>query len=321
MTRTNQRQQIFNHGLYLADGGLETSLIFTQGISLNLFSAFELLNNEQGKDSLKEYYHPFLELAVKSGLPFVLETPTWRANRDWGRKLGYTDEELFGLNKLSVQFIHDLARPYEKLLPQIIFSGNIGPRGDGYKTESMMTSEEATNYHLNQIKAFAAVDTDIVTALTINYIDEAIGIINAALFFHLPVVVSFTVETDGKLPGGETLQEAIEKTDNATDGYAIHYMINCAHPDHFLPVLKTKMEWKKRINGIRANASAKSHSELDESTTLDAGDKCLLASGYQQLAELLPTLKVIGGCCGTDITHIEEICKLLQLVGIPRTIV
>lgn len=312
MISTKRNWPGFNHSLYLTDGGLETSLIFTQGVSLNHFSAFELLNTEQGRDSLKEYYQPYLELAVKSGLPFVLETPTWRASGDWGGKLGYTNRELFSLNTFSVQYIHELAQPYKKQLPQIIFSGNIGPRGDGYKANNMMTASQATDYHYKQVKAFALAGADIVTALTINYTNEAIGIINAARRFHLPVVVSFTVETDGKLPGSDTLQDAIEKTDKATDGYATHFMINCAHPDHFLPVLQTDGEWKNRIMGIRANASAKSHTELDESTTLDAGDKCHLATKYQQLSALLPKLKVIGGCCGTDIMHLEEMRRALQ---------
>jgi S-methylmethionine-dependent homocysteine/selenocysteine methylase len=175
-----------------------------------------------------------------------------------------------------------------------------------------MTAEQAKMYHLEQVKAFALADADIITAVTMTYSDEAIGIIEAAREFKLPVVISFTVETDGRLPSGELLQEAIERTDKATDAYAEHYMINCAHPQHFLHQLENDGGWKNRIRGIRANASLKSHAELDESETLDAGDKCLLAEGYMQLFQLLPALKVIGGCCGTDHTHIEEICKTLE---------
>ena len=160
----------------------------------------------------------------------MLESPTWRANTDWGFKLGYTHDELFALNKQAIKLIWKVAQPFSNTIPQIIFSGNIGPRGDGYKAESLMSAEHAKAYHLDQVKAFALADTDIVTALTINYSEEAIGIINAAQSFHLPAVISFTVETDGTLPGGESLQEAIEKADKETNQYAEHFMINCAHP-------------------------------------------------------------------------------------------
>lgn len=311
MIPADRQEPLFKHRLYLSDGGLETSLIFLQGIALKDFAAFELLNDETGRKALTAYYLPYLEMAHQSGLPFVLETPTWRANQDWGSGLGYSREELFTLNKRSVQFMRELARPFESSMPQIILSGNIGPRGDGYRADSRMTIADATAYHLDQVRAFALADADLITALTITYSNEAAGIVNAARLLHLPVVISFTVETNGALPGGESLEEAIRRTDAATDNYATHFMINCAHPDHFLHVVKNAGEWTGRIGGIRANASSKSHAELDECATLDPGDRNLLAAGYRQLFEWLPSLKVIGGCCGTDHTHIAVICKAM----------
>lgn len=307
-----ENSSLFKHPYYLTDGGLETTLVFHNGISLNYFAAFELLRNEEGRKALENYYLPYLHLAEQYDLPFVLESPTWRASTDWGFKLGYTHDELFALNKQSIQFIRELAQPFSNVLPQIIFSGNIGPRGDGYKVQNRMSAEHAKAYHLDQVKAFAIADADVVTALTINYSEEAIGIINAAQLFHLPVVISFTVETDGRLPGGESLQEAIEKTDRETNQYAEHFMINCAHPQHFIHAFQRDEEWKLRIQGIRANASMKSHAELDESETLDTGDKHLLSEGYAQLFQLLPDVKIIGGCCGTDHSHIEAICKTIE---------
>jgi S-methylmethionine-dependent homocysteine/selenocysteine methylase len=312
MENTIQPSAVFNQKHYLTDGGLETTLIFNKGIPLNCFAAFELLRKEEGKKAFTEYYQPYLALAEQYKLGFVMESPTWRASSDWGFKLGYTHDELFALNKLSIKFMRELVQPFSQILPHIIVSGNIGPRGDGYKAENKMTAEQAKVYHLEQIKAFVLADADIVTAVTITYSDEAIGIIQAARSFRLPVVISFTVETDGRLPSGELLQAAIERTDKETECYAEHYMVNCAHPQHFLHQFDKDGNWKKRIRGIRANASLKSHAELDESDTLDAGDKCLLAEGYIQLFNLLPELKVIGGCCGTDHSHIEEICKALE---------
>lgn len=301
---------------YLTDGGLETTLIFKMDIALNYFAAFELLKNEEGRRALEDYYTPYLSLAEKYQLGFVIESPTWRSNADWGCKLGYTRDELFALNKQSIRFIRDLANGFS-LLQHVVVSGNIGPRGDGYRADFLMTAAQAKAYHLDQVKAFALADADMVTAATITYSDEAIGIVNAARSFGLPVVISFTVETDGKLPGGESLQQAVQKVDAETDQYAEHFMVNCAHPEHFMNEFVGDGDWKTRIGGIRANASMKSHAELDESDTLDAGDKCLLASGYAQLLTLLPSMKVIGGCCGTDSGHLAEICGVLEerLVG------
>jgi S-methylmethionine-dependent homocysteine/selenocysteine methylase len=305
-------ETLSNEIQYLTDGGLETDLIFNRGIALRCFAAFELLGNEEGRKLLANYYKPYLELAEKYKRGFVIETPTWRANPDWGVKLGYSHDELFALNKRAVMFMRELAQPFYQTLPHIIVSGNIGPRGDGYKAENRMSAEQAKAYHLGQVKAFALADADRVSAVTITYSDEAIGIVQAASAFNLPVVISFTVEIDGKLPGGESIQAAIERTDAETDYYTLHYMINCAHRRHFTGKLEAEGDWKKRIGGIRANASLKSHAELDECDQLDAGDKALLADGYTQLAKLLPRLKVIGGCCGTDCEHLEVICNGLE---------
>lgn len=303
---------LFRQRHYLTDGGLETTLIFHKGISLNSFAAFELLRNETGKKVLEEYYEPYLSLAGRYRLGFVIESSTWRASSDWGLKLGYTHDELFALNRQSIKFVRELARPFSSSLPQVIVSGNIGPRGDGYRVDTIMTAEQSRVYHLEQVKAFALADADMVTAVTITYSEEAIGIVNAARAFNLPVVISFTVETDGKLPGGETIKEAIERVDSQTGSYAEHYMVNCAHPHHFIHTFDDGGKWTGRVGGIRANASLKSHAELDESDTLDTGDKCLLADGYVELFELLPNFKVIGGCCGTDVSHLEEICEHLN---------
>lgn len=300
--------QVFRENYYLSDGGLETTLIFHQNIALNYFSAFELLKNDTGRKVLEDYYTPYLMLAEKYKLGFVIESPTWRSSADWGYKLGYTHDELFALNKQSIKFIREIAAKFSSL-SQVIVSGNIGPRGDGYRADFLMSAEQAKAYHLDQVKAFAMADADIVTAATLNYSNEAIGIVRAAQAFGLPVVISFTVETDGRLPGGESLAQAINRVDRETEFYTGHFMVNCAHPQHFMGEFYRESEWKWRIGGIRANASTKSHVELDESLTLDTGDKHLLAEGYAELLSLLPSLKIIGGCCGTDHSHIDQICN------------
>ncbi|MDP6041952.1 MAG: homocysteine S-methyltransferase family protein, partial [Candidatus Latescibacteria bacterium] len=268
------------------------------------------LKHPDGKNALSEYYAPYLQIAQNYGLNVILETPTWRANSDWGFKLGYSEQELQQINRDAVAFMRGLV-PSMQDDAHVAVSGNIGPRGDGYVVEKRMTPEQAKAYHTPQIRAFADEQADLVTALTLNYSDEAIGIVLAAQEIGVSVVIAFTVETDGHLPSGESLQEAIERTDLATDSYVVHYMINCAHPEHFKHMLAEDGTWKERIRGIRANASTLSHAELDECETLDTGDKCLLVDGYNVLRESLPELKVVGGCCGTDHSHLEVICESL----------
>ncbi len=296
----------------LTDGGLETTLIFHYGIDLNHFAAFELLKNEDGKQALKSYYNPYLDVAKKYNSTFLLDTPTWRANQDWADKLGISKNELRYLNIESVNFIKQLVKAHSIKNNSVIINGVIGPRGDGYIAENCMTAKEAVNYHSSQIGAFSHSNVDMITAVTMNYIDEALGIALAAKHFGLHVAISFTVETNGKLPNGENLKDSIEKIDTLTQNYVSHYMINCAHPEHFNHVLKKDGNWKNRIKGIRANASTKSHAELDECEILDVGDKHLLATNYMKLKELLPNLKIIGGCCGTDHSHIEYIYSQLK---------
>ena len=227
--------------------------------------------------------------------------------------MGYTKSQLFDINKNSVSFLRNLVTESGNDHDRLLYSGNIGPRGDGYAHNTYMTASEAKDYHLPQIQALALGDVDVITAITINYVEEAIGITEAARSLGVPVVISFTTETDGNLPSGEYLSEAISKVDLLTEDYVSYYMINCAHPEHFIHLFDEDRSWKHRIQGIRANASNKSHQELDECTTLDAGDKYSLSRDYIALRELLPALRIIGGCCGTDHTHLEEICNLLFL--------
>jgi S-methylmethionine-dependent homocysteine/selenocysteine methylase len=164
-----------------------------------------------------------------------------------------------------------------------------------------MTSTEAANYHSAQIGVFSNTDADMVTAITMNYVEEAIGIAQSAKSHGMPVAISFTT--------GQSLGEAIQNVDNATGNAAAYYMINCAQPSHFEGVLATNQRWPERIRGLRANASRKSHAELNESAELDEGNPAELGLEHRRLLERLKNLNVFGGCCGTDHRHVEEICR------------
>ena len=295
-------------GIFLSDGGMETALIFHEGADLPHFASFVLLSSVEGRRQLLRYYTHYLEVARCHDTGFVLDTATWRANADWGKKLGYGAEALEQVNRDAVYLLTELRAQYERPQVPIVFNGVIGPRGDGYRV-GLMNAAEAENYHASQVAAFAGSEADMVTAVTMTNVDEAIGVARAARSHRMPCAISFTVETDGRLVTGRSLQEAVETVDAETGGYPYYYMVNCAHPSHFESSLDQRQGWVRRIGGIRANASTKSHAELDESETLDIGDISDLARRYRSLTGRMPHLRVLGGCCGTDHRHIAAICE------------
>ena len=294
---------------FLTDGGLETTLIFRDGFELPHFAAFHLLSSAPGRAALEGYFRSYAELARRYGTGCVLESATWRASRDWGDKLGYDAAALRAANRAAVELLGPIAREYESPASPMVISGCIGPRGDGYRVGALPQPEEAERYHREQVEVFRDSGAALVTAMTLTNTEEAIGIVRAAAGAGMPVVISFTVETDGRLPTGQPLGAAILEVDAATDAAPAYYMINCAHPQHFAPALKAGEPWLARIHGLRANASTRSHAELDESTELDDGDPDDLARHYAQLRALMPNLNIFGGCCGTDQRHVEAICQ------------
>jgi homocysteine S-methyltransferase len=298
--------------LYLTDGGLETTLIFHEKVDLPYFAAFDLLKDDAGWAMLRRYFDTYAGIARAHRLGIVLETATYRASADWGARLGYDAAALADANRKSVSMLLEVRAAFQTPETNIVVSGAIGPRGDGYRADARMSTVQARGYHAAQIETFAQTDADMVTAFTLNYVEEAIGIVTAAQASAMPVAISFTLETDGRLPSGDTLEQAITRTDAETGGYAAYYMINCAHPTHLEGALAAAGKWRERIRGLRANASRRSHQELDESTDLDAGDPVELGGQYRSLQPVLPRLSVVGGCCGTDHRHVEAICLALK---------
>jgi S-methylmethionine-dependent homocysteine/selenocysteine methylase len=295
-------------GTFITDGGMETTLIFHVGLELPHFASFVLLDDELGVQALTNYYLQYVQIAREQDVGIILDTPTWRANPDWGSRLGYLPDALLDIDRRGVALLEAL-RPDADDKPPLVISGCVGPRGDGYRANELMSATEAQEYHFPQIATFSETSADMIGALTLTYAEEAVGIVRAAEKAAIPAAVSFTLETDGRLPSGESLREAIEEVDGQTDGAAAYFMINCAHPTHFADVFNEGGAWIQRIRGLRANASAKSHAELDEADELDEGDPIELARQYRDLSEQLPNLNVVGGCCGTDHRHVAAICS------------
>ncbi|MBB4123054.1 homocysteine S-methyltransferase family protein [Martelella radicis] len=308
MTALRNRLPLAGDAFLLTDSGLETYLIFHEGLDLPSFASYPLLETAEGMAVLETYFRRHLRIAARHGTGFVLEAPTWRANRDWGATLGHTPEDLRRFNQKAIAMLEKLRGEMAEQAP-VLISGNAGPRGDGYQPDTAMTAKEAEDYHGEQIGWFAETAADMVGGFTFTTVAEGVGFIRAATARDLPSVVAYTVETDGRLPDGTPLAEAIRETDAATGSAAAYLMINCAHPDHFRPAIEAGEEWTKRIGGIRANASRMSHEELDNATELDDGDPAGLGEDYRALIGLFPNVRVFGGCCGTDHRHVAAIAK------------
>lgn len=295
-------------GLFLADGGIETDLMFNHGIEIREFAAHTLLPDSHGRKAVADYLRAFLSLAKKYDVGFVLDSQTWKAHMHWADDLSTNEQELQEANREAIAFIAELRDEFSGNSKPIVLNGVIGPRGDAYAPEASVAANEAEEYHARQIRWLADTSVDMVTALTFTQADEAIGIVRGAESAGLPIVISFTVETDGCLPTGQPLKEAIRMVDEATNAAAAYFMVNCAHPEHFFHVLGDS-DWARRIRGLRCNASRLSHTELDECEVLDDGDPVELASQYKAIMDTMPWLNIFGGCCGTDLRHVTQIAK------------
>ncbi|MCP5073002.1 MAG: homocysteine S-methyltransferase [Rhodobacteraceae bacterium] len=293
-------------GLFLAYVGMETDLIFNQGVDLQNLASFPLLETNKGREWLWHYLSEMIMVARNADVGVILESPTWVANRDRGAAVGYSPETLIERNIQAIELMAEV-RDTHGDVPTVI-SGNVGPRADAYAPAEQMSPEEAEQYHAEQIGCLANTDVDLISGYTLAYPDEAIGIVRAARNFKLPVVIAFTVETDGRLPTGPSLAEAIEAVDAATEDYASYFMINCAHPDHFDQVL-SGAPWMARLKGIVANASRCSHAELDETEVLDDGNPEELGFQLAGVHKRYPNINVLGGCCGTDLRHMTCIAQ------------
>jgi S-methylmethionine-dependent homocysteine/selenocysteine methylase len=297
--------QLDGDAILLTDSGLETDLIFHEGFELPLFAAFVLLDEEKGAEALRNYYLRHIEVAHEAKTGFLFEAPTWRANIEWARQLGYTEESLAEVNRRAVELGVRLREQAGEEHGPFVISASIGPRGDAYNPDQLMSAEEAEDYHSAQIATLATTETDLVTALTVTYPAEGIGIARAAAAAEIPAVISFTVETDGRLPNGSSLEEAIATVEEAAAICPAYYGINCAHPTHFVDVLHGS--WTRRVKLVRANASRLSHAELDDAEDLDDGDPEALGTEYAEIRQGQPQINVLGGCCGTDVRHVRSI--------------
>lgn len=316
MTRARFRGALpqLSGDLYLTDAGLETDIIFNRGVDIREFAAHTLLPDPHGRAAMTGYFREFLELAQERNAGFILDAPTWKAHAHWADDLGETPEYLRQANHKSIAMLAALRAEFGQNSNPIVLNAPIGPRGDAYIHSRVISPEEAADYHVQQLSWLAETEVDMATAMTFISAAEAVGFVCAAASVGIPSVVSFTVETDGRLPTGQAIGDAIQQVDDQTDGAPAYFMLNCAHPDHFAGQLlheQADTAWLRRIRGVRCNASRMSHAELDCCDTLDAGDPAELGAQYGSLRARMPWLNVFGGCCGSDIRHIRQIAAAI----------
>lgn len=292
--------------IYACYLGMDTEILYRDGIDLPGFASYPLLLNPDHKNLLRNYYHNLMDLARGQNVGLILDSVTWVANRDRGAELGFSPDDLKKLNTEAIELIADV-REEKGDLPTVL-CGQVGPRGDGYAPADQMSTHEAEDYHSEQIEVYSNTEADLVSGFTLCYPEEAAGVVRAAQRFDIPVAIAFTVETDGRLPTGVSLKEAIEQVDAESDGSALYYLINCAHPDHFTSILSDE-PWMARLKGVVANASRCSHAELDIAEELDEGDPNELGIQVGGLRKQFSHLTILGGCCGSNLRHMKRILE------------
>jgi S-methylmethionine-dependent homocysteine/selenocysteine methylase len=287
---------------WVTDGGLETDLIFHHGAELVEFAAYPLVRHERGRQLLADYFDGYADIARRAAAGLLLEAPTWRANPEWGARLGDDAAALDRVNREAVALLHERRDAYPDLHAQgVLVGGMVGPREDGYDAAAATTPEEYADYHGPQLAAFRAADADFAAAYTLTGGDEAVGVVLAARAVGLPVAISFTVEADGRLPDGSRLGDTVDRVDR--DAPPDWYLVNCAHPTHVAAAVDGG-GWQRRVVGLRPNASRLSHAELDGAEELDEGDPAELVASFEAIRPRFPALRVVGGCCGTDARHV-----------------
>ncbi len=294
---------------YLTEGGTETEIMYKYGFELPEFAVFPLLDQPRAVTELRGMYARYLDTAARHGVGVIMGGLDYRASPDWAALLGYSRESLAEMQLRSIDFLRDVAKPYEGQLPSLLFAGIIGPRGDAYTVDDTITAEEAEEYHSEQMATLARAEVDLVEALTFNSVPEAVGVARAAARCGLPVSISFTLDSTSRLHSGPSLKDAIETVDElANEDRPAFYGINCSHPFEFMPALEPG-GWFERVRSLRPNAAMMDKISLCTLGHLEIGDPAALGELMGGLARRFPHIDIWGGCCGTWETHLDEIAR------------
>ena len=292
---------------YLTEGGTETEIMYKFGHELPHFAMYPLLDIPTAVQDLEQMFRSYLDTVAQSGFSALMGGLDYRASPDWGQLLGYSKDGLAEMQHRSIEFLRDVAKPYDKQIASILFVGIVGPKGDAYSLNRTITPEEAEDYHSVQLETLKAANVDFVCTATFNNVPEAVGLSRAAARIGLPLCISFTLDRSHRLKSGPTLKEAIQSVDaEAGDDKPSCFGINCSHPLEFEPAL-VPGNWIERVRNIRPNAAMMEKLSLCKLGNLEEGDPVELGLQMGALAKRYPHIDMWGGCCGTGETHLNEI--------------
>lgn len=267
-----------------------------------------LIYNQRYAAVLEQVYRSYVDTAVTAGMPVVVGTATWRANRERVRASAFADR---AVNQDNVRFLKNIRDSYADAGISILIEGDIGPRGDAYKPQQALDIDSARSFHAWQIEALASSQADYLQASTLPALSEAIGIALAMAETGLPYAISFVVEKSGCLLDGTRLQDAIAKIDDAVGDDSARYSINCVHPTILLQALDRNPVIAGRIISFCGNTSDLSTAELDGMEELQTEEPEKFAFANQQLLQA-HDIRIVGGCCGSGPEHISEIAAILE---------
>lgn len=293
---------------YLTEGGTETELMYRHGFELPHFAMFPLLDNPNALSRMKDMFRSYLDVAAKHQFCALMGGLDYRASPDWGELLGYSPASLADANLQSIEFLREVASEYSSQIPEILFVGLVGPRGDAYERNETITENEAEDYHAVQLETLKKANVDSALAITFNNIPESVGVARAAARIGVPLAVSLTLDSNSKLHSGPSLAEAITTIDRETDQSPEYFLINCSHPVEYEPAIEPG-DWINRIRGVRPNASKMEKIALCQIGRLEEGDPEELGMQCGDLARRYPHMDIWGGCCGTWSNHLDEIAR------------
>lgn len=297
-----------NNHIVLMEGALGERLKREYNLASDKIVAFaNIIYRDGGKEALYELWRQYIDIAKKYRLPLIATTPTRRANKERIFKAGY-DESIIFDNTANLRQLRDTSNI------EMYIGGLMGCKGDAYKATDILSIDEAYEFHFWQADLFRQAGADFLFAGIMPALPEALGMAKAMEKTELPYLISFMIRDNGRLIDGTTIHDAILQIEDFVSQRPVCYMANCIHPTVLYKALSCSFNQtdlvKQRFHGIQANTSPLSPEELENSIDLKGTDYTQLAQSILILSELI-SLKIVGGCCGTDNTYMNQIAELM----------
>ena len=272
----------------------------------------DFIYDEKKRAALASIFKEYLDVGSKYHLPLVLSTPTWRASEQRMAEAGYAHKDVNGDN---YRFLDDLRQGYGDYAHRALICGLMSCRGDAYNPAEALSTAEAEDFHGWQADRLARSGVDFLLAATLPAYTEALGLAKAMAATNTPYIVSFVLRSEGTLLDGTPLKKAIAGIDNAVSPRPLAFMGNCTHATFFKAALthpdNASDMVRERVVGLFANTAASTPEELNNCNALVEEDPAVFGKTVAELYRSLG-MKILGGCCGTDQRHIDQLAKQLS---------